>query len=505
MLYQSWLDRDAAKRIFDWARQGLKVVILEDAASTTPGDDGKDKQLADIVKKLKQLPTVRAAQVADDIDYFSEEPGGYDDNVMEKLQELGVYPYTGYPEQNQQLLTQTRGDDAGNEYVYVYNYDDGSYHDKSLRDPADILDHGTNIQTDIVKDGLFVPYTIDAWTGEVTETAEYRWEDGRTIVPIDLDYDNVALLAFEKVGAGRTHIVSSNGESSYATAEGIAVRATESGTLSTTLSDGVEHDDAVTVPDVYDITDWDLTVQSWRAGTEILERTETIDGLTTTNKKASTEITEIDVELDTLTTWNNIPEVGQSMSGTGHYEATFEWDASAASGAYLDFGDSLEESMEVWINGQKVGGTVSTNPTKVTRDVGGTVGDGYGNQVPLVGEDLYTGGVSFTKPVADISEYLVDGENQIVIDYSSALANVQLDRGVITEQSPLNGFRGVQWWGNDQVYLDFGPKQATNGSSCAASVQRGSTPQESEQGPDPGNASAMPPRTSGHGGVRCLS
>ncbi|MFD2796514.1 hypothetical protein ACFS27_23330 [Promicromonospora vindobonensis] len=34
--------------------------------------------------------------------------------------------------------------------------------------------------------------------------------------------------------------------------------------------------------------------------------------------------------------------------------------------AYLDFGDTLESSMEVWINGRKVGGDVSTNPTKAT-------------------------------------------------------------------------------------------------------------------------------------------
>ena len=69
--------------------------------------------------------------------------------------------------------------------------------------------------------------------------------------------------------------------------------------------------------------------------------------------------------------------------------------------------------MEVWINGRKVGGDVSTNPTKVKKDVGGvgkpTIDDGTGRQVPLVGKVLYTGGISWTKPVADISEYLVDG------------------------------------------------------------------------------------------------
>lgn len=467
VLYQEWLDIDGARRILNWAKKGLKVVILGDAASRTPLNDGKDDVLADIMADLKGLPTVRTAKVYDDIDYFSSTPGGYHDNVMEKLQELGVDPYAGYPEENQQLLTQTREDDEGNRYLYVYNYDDGSYRARSLRpEVRSAPNPGDNITTDIEMDGLFVPYAIDAWTGEVTELADYRWEDGKTVVPIDLDHDNIELLAFERVDEAPVHILETNADSAYATADHIVVRATESGEVATELTDGSRHVDNVTVPAAYDITDWDLTVESWRPNETPgdLVRTETIDGLTTTNRKTSTDITQIDVELDTLATWDEIPEVGEAVSGTGHYEATFEWDAEAADGAYLDFGDHLEESMEVWINGEKVGGQVSTNPTKVRRDVGGvdgpTIDDGTGQQVPLEGDDLYTGGVSWTKPVADVSAYLVDGDNEIVIDYSSALANVQLDRGIVPVQTPKIGRRDTRWWKNDQKYLSFGPRQA---------------------------------------------
>ena len=134
--------------------------------------------------------------------------------------------------------------------------------------------------------------------------------------------------------------------------------------------------------------------------------------------------TEINVQLETLDTWNNIPEIGQNVSGLGHYEATFNWDASAADGAYLNFGDTLESSMKVWINGQKVGGDVSQNPTKAPA----SIVEGY------EGTEQYTGGVSWTKPIVDISEYLVDGENTIVIEYSSILSNYQLSRGAITER-----------------------------------------------------------------------
>jgi hypothetical protein len=464
VLYQDWLELEAANRLLKWAKQGLKVVVLENAGNRTPFNDGKDKALKKVMDELKTLPTVRQATVYDDIDYFSSQPGGYDDNVLEKLEELGVEPYSGFPEPNLQLLTQTREDEEGNQFLYVYNYDPANYLDKSHKASVRAARHGQNIKTDIVQDGLFVPYAIDAWTGETTQLADYRWEDGKTIVPIDLDYDNIALLAFEKVDKAQLHILDTNADSSYATEDGVAVRTSRSGTVTAELSDGTKINQAVEVPEAYDITDWDLTVESWRpsATQGDLTRTETIDGLTTTNRKTSTVVTDIDVQLDTLTTWDKIPEVGKAVSGKGHYEATFDWDAESASGAYIDFGD-LEDSMVVWINGEKVGGEPSTNPTKATKDVGGvgkpTIDDGRGNQVPLVGTDLYTGGINWSTPVADVSDYLVDGENEIVIEYSSALANVQLDRGIVTEAFPRIP-RGNPWWMNDVKYLSFGPQQA---------------------------------------------
>lgn len=469
VLYQDWLELEAANRLLKWAKQGLKVVVLENAANRTPFNDGKDTALKKVIDELKTLPTVRQATVYDDIDYFSSQAGGYDDNVMEKLQELGVEPYSGYSEPNLQLLTQTREDDEGNQYLYIYNYDPANYLDKSNRAVIRAATHGQNITTDIVQNGLFVPYSIDPWTGETTQLADFRWEGGKTVVPIDLDYDNIALMAFEKVNPGQAqqqlHIVDTNADSAYATEDGLAMRTSSSGTVTAQLSNGATVNQPVEVPAAYDITDWDLTVESWRPNPTAgdLTRTETIDGLTTTNRKTSTVVTDIDVELDTLTTWDKIPEVGRAVSGKGHYEATFDWDADSATGAYIDFGKDLEDSMVVWINGTKVGGEVSTNPTKVRKDVGGigkpTIDDGRGNQVPLVGTDLYTGGINWATPVADVSDYLVDGENEIRIEYSSALANVQLDRGIVTEAFPRIP-RGNPWWMNDVKYLSFGPQQA---------------------------------------------
>lgn len=467
VLYQDWLDVAGARKILTWAKKGLKVVILGNAASRTPFEDGEDDELRKIIHALKKLHTVRTATVFDPVDdYFGPTPGGYHDNVMAKLQQMDVHPYVGYTRENQQLLTQTREDDEGNRYVYVYNYDDGSYRGQSLRpEVRDAPNPGLNIKTSIVVEGEFTPYAIDAWTGEVTRLAHYTWSKGRTVVPIDLDYNNVALLAFEKTRAGHSpkqvRVDDTNADSAYALRDEVVVRVTTSRNLVTKLSNGKRYRTDVRVPQAYDITGWDLTVQSWRpnAVERDLVRSETIDGLTTVNTLTSTVKTPITVHLDTLTTWDNISQIGRAVSGTGRYEAGFTWNSRKASGAYLDFGDTLTESMKVWINGRKVGGHVSTNPTKVSKDVGGvgkpTIDDGTGRQVPLVGTDEWTGGVSLTRPVVDISRYLKNGVNQIVIEYSSSLQNLQISRGVVPEQLTLRS-----WWENDQTYLSYGPRQA---------------------------------------------
>lgn len=170
---------------------------------------------------------------------------------------------------------------------------------------------------------------------------------------------------------------------------------------------------------------------------------ETIDDVTTVNSHYETDKTPINVKLDTMTTWDNIPEVGDTISGNGVYKATFNWDASAADGAVLDLGDELVSTMKVWINGQKVGGDISTNPTKAKLSI---VED-------QEGKDQYTGGINWKVPKTDISKYLVDGENTIEIHYNSTMGNVLLATGQIepTQSS---------WWGYDEGVEAYGPQKA---------------------------------------------
>lgn len=112
VLWQEQLALDGAKALLDLAQQGMKVVVVDGAAVQTPYNDGGEAALADVMAEMKALPNVYSAKDADD--------------AARVLQSAGVKPYAGFAEPNRQLLTQTRRD-GDTEYLYVYNYCDGSY------------------------------------------------------------------------------------------------------------------------------------------------------------------------------------------------------------------------------------------------------------------------------------------------------------------------------------------------------------------------------------------
>ena len=396
VLWQDQMTKDGAEALLNYAKQGLKVVIVDGAAVDTPYNDGSAEAMLAAIAELKTLANVKTVASADD--------------VLEALQAMGVAPYAGYAEPNQQLLSQVRRD-GDNRYLYLYNYCNGSFHD------AGTAAHGDSITTEVEMDGTFIPYRIDAWTGEVTELANYRYEDGKTVFQVSLDYGDVALYAFEAADGTRLHVVDTALDA-YVENGCLFVRATESGDYTVTLSNGDVKNLSMTVPQAYAITDWDVTVESWMPG-KTVSRTEQLEGssIVTTEYAVETGKTNIQTKLDTLKTWDQIYQVGKNVSGKGNYTAEFQWDGQA-DGAYLDFGQ-LTESMQVFINGKK------------------------------------TGDVNMNRPVVDISDLLIVGRNTIEIHYSSNLSNLQLSRGVIREGAVTGGFKGY-----DVGYKSYGPAQA---------------------------------------------
>ena len=395
VLWQWDLSICGAEKILALAKQGLPIVMVDGAAADSPYQGDDKAHLLDLVTELKALKNV--VSVADA------------NGVLGALQQLGISPYAGFSVPNQQLLTQTRRD-GNDRYVFAYNYCDGSLH------TPENLPHGDRISTELVADGIFVPYVIDAWNGNVKKVAAYRYKDGKTFFNIFLNYGDIALFALQSVDQEELHVdacadVFEKNKKFYCTA-------TESGEYSFPLNTGATVTGKGTVEPSYEITDWALTVESWTPTDKLLTRTETLLGVTTNEYAYDTEKTTIDLTLDTLTTWDKIDGVGKSISGKGFYRATFPWKGTS-DGAYLDFG-KITQSMKVFINGKK------------------------------------TDDINMNRPVVDISNLLRTGENVIEIQYSSNLNNLQLSRGVTKEGVLPSNFLGYA-----VQYESYGPQKAT--------------------------------------------
>ena len=401
VLWQEQLALDGAKALLDLAKQGMKVVVVDGAAVQTPYNDGGEAALADVMAEMKALPNVYSAKDADD--------------AARVLQSAGVKPYAGFAEPNRQLLTQTRRD-GDTAYLYVYNYCDGSYVPVwSQGEKQDT--HGDTITTEMVVDGTWIPYQLDAWTGETKRLGVYRHENGSTIFPLTLDYGDVALFVFRACEAdSELHAVETNAADVCSDGSSLSAKVTASGEYQAQLSSGETRQFAAQVPDAFEITDWDVTVMKHTASEQVNERTETLFGQTITETQVATDITPVTLHLDALKTWNEIPELGERTVGQATYKAVFQWDGTA-DGAYIDFGP-MSESMQVFINGEK------------------------------------TGDLSMTNAVMDITPWLKSGENTIALLYSSSLANAG------------GGAGGGDWYGYRYGLQAYGPAQAVVHPYC---------------------------------------
>jgi hypothetical protein len=76
-------------------------------------------------------------------------------------------------------------------------------------------------------------------------------------------------------------------------------------------------------------------------------------------------------------------------------------------------------------------------------------------RIRRLGQPGLASGASRRRCANEFSGAAIDGNNEIVTDYNSALSNVQLDRGVARVTPNANG-----WWHYNIDYLPFVPKQA---------------------------------------------
>lgn len=274
IVFQSELDADAAGKVLEWARQGLKVVIVhgarelkqlfdgqywhhDHAAARTPGLDGRDGELAETMKALTALPTV--AEIDD--------PSG----TVATLRSLGVIGRAEFTSDNPNVLSHLREDgDLLHLYLYHFRYETGE---------------PTTVQ--VALPGAGAVYRVDVWTGAILpHTGSVEQTQGRSIVTVDLAPGETALFTLDRSVPGHSDLKPARSE---------------------TLAE---------------LSEWAITVESWDAGDRELITEDRGLGYVTRETRPTTRITRLDGGNGKLRPWQSISTIGPDVSGIGEYTAS---------------------------------------------------------------------------------------------------------------------------------------------------------------------------------------
>ena len=323
IVYQSALDPDVAATLLDWARQGMKVLIVhgarelklltkglytthERAAARTPGLDGRDEELASTMTELLALPTVTAI----------EDPTG----TVDALRNLGVVGRAEFTGENRSVLTHLR-EDGDLLHLYLYHY---------------LYETGEPVEVEVALPGVGSVHRIDGWTGAIRPHRGVRNDDERTVVTVALAPGGTALLTFDRS----------------------ATAALES---------------APTSPEtVAEIPEWTIAVESWDAGELTLITEDRGLGYQTREVRPGTAITRMEAGTGTLRPWKDIPEIGPEVSGIGEYTATLHLDHQPRDGHryVLDLGSTAGGLGALRVNdGANKGFDTSSPVVEVTEDL----------------------------------------------------------------------------------------------------------------------------------------
>jgi hypothetical protein len=308
IVYQDALDPGVAARLLDWAEAGLKVLLVHGtsellflrdrkyhhnarAASRTPGLDGRDAELAGIVAKLLELPTV--AQVDDP------------SRSVEALRSLGVVGRAEFTSENRNVLSHLR-EDGEQLHLYLYHF---------------LYETGEPSEVEVSLPGHGTVHRIDTWAGTVHRQGGVRHQGDRTLVTVRLQPGETAFLTLERSAI--------DGSADAADLPEV----------------GYEH--------IAELTEWRIAVESWDAGEpETITENRGL-GYESVEIRPTTAVTTLDASGSALAAWKDLSGVGGDVSGVGDYTATFVLDAEPDPNAVyvLDLGSTSGGLGSVQVNG----------------------------------------------------------------------------------------------------------------------------------------------------------
>ena len=226
------------------------------------------------------------------------------------------------------------------------------------------------------------PYAFDPWSG--TRTVILAFEKGvdTTTIPLSLSRNQTMIIGFSDELPPPSRTIATCDPvpnllgSSTSDRTGILHIARSEDLYEARLSDGESLSvDTRSVADSFELSSWNLVAELWEAPEDFN------DAATVASKR------NITLDVDTLASWLDIPEL-TNASGVGYYTTNFTWPPSRgdSDGAYISLAP-INHALMLRVNGERV--------------------------PPL----------NHARPVADISEYLVEGVNVIEVTVPTMMWN----------------------------------------------------------------------------------
>ncbi|KAL3250972.1 hypothetical protein ABHI18_010909 [Aspergillus niger] len=232
------------------------------------------------------------------------------------------------------------------------------------------------------------PHRFDMWTGQSAPILEYQQAHGKTLIPLVLEANQTALIAFTGPSVHRLREPAIHAVQTPSTIQGYKFNTNSSDSVELHVSAGPSDQPLVLsngqnytfppdreVASSFILGNWSLTAEHWAAPANLSDASQIASKFNTTH------------QLDALIPWTQIPSLANA-SGLGYYSTSFEWPPrmGSADGAYLLMPRVLH-TLRVKINGHQ------TPPP------------------------------DYNAPKVDIGPYLRAGRNDVVIEVPTIMWN----------------------------------------------------------------------------------
>lgn len=279
--------------------------------------------------------------------------------VVSALSKAGVTPDAAKQTANANVITLHRSTGDA-DFYYLYN--EGT-------DTA-------NLAVTLTGEGS--PFLLDPWTGDITPIVNYTVQNGKVTIPVEIASTDNMLIGLSASGifgeAATDYATSASTDVRYEDGK-LTARVFENGSYEVTDNSNQTFAGEVTdIPETTVLDGWDLTVETWSKGDNA------------DNDVLDTKKTDVVIGETPLVAWKEIEQLGETAAGVGRYATTFPFDTANSTGAVLDIEEAFD-TFRVFVNGQ---------------------------QLPAAN--------LITKQI-DLGGYLVSGENTLVIEVASTLAN----------------------------------------------------------------------------------